>query len=143
MEYLTLRGLADALGEPPEGTLAAEPDEVVGYLAEAMSRAAAEAAARATAQADEPSATESEPDRAPDNVARDASAEVDDALAPDLPAQAEKYAIIYPRRAQLIRRVGGLPARCDFGPPEHELVQAIVHGRSPALLALDADANVF
>ena len=57
---------------------------------------------------------------------------------PDLAAEAETYAVLYPRRAQLIRRLGGLPSDCNFGPPEPELVQAIVTSTSPALRALDA-----
>src|SRR4051794_3562944 len=36
-------------------------------------------------------------------------------------AEAERYAIIYPQRAALIRSLGGLPAKCDFGPPEADL----------------------
>ena len=31
-------------------------------------------------------------------------------------AEADQYAIIHPRRAALIRSLGGLPARCDFRP---------------------------
>jgi hypothetical protein len=56
-------------------------------------------------------------------------------------AEADQYAIIYPRRAALIRSLGGLPARCDFGPPEPDLVRAIVSGTSPTLRALDASAQ--
>jgi hypothetical protein len=55
----------------------------------------------------------------------------------DLAAEAERYAIVYPRRAQLIRQHGGLPPNCDFGPPDDDLVDAIVTGTSPALRALD------
>jgi hypothetical protein len=51
--------------------------------------------------------------------------------------EAELYAVMYPERAARIRAAGGLPAKLDFGPPEPELVQAIVHGSSPILLALD------
>jgi hypothetical protein len=60
---------------------------------------------------------------------------------PDPLAEADEYAIIYPRRAALIRSLGGLPAKCDFGPPEPELVHAIVTGISPTLRALDAPAG--
>jgi hypothetical protein len=52
-------------------------------------------------------------------------------------AAAEEYAILYPDRARLIRSRRGLPDRLDFGPPEDDLVQALVTGRTPALLALD------
>jgi hypothetical protein len=56
---------------------------------------------------------------------------------PDPAAEAEQYAIIYPRRAALIRSLGGLPDRPDFGPPAPALVHAIVTGTSPTLRALD------
>jgi hypothetical protein len=51
--------------------------------------------------------------------------------------EAEQYAVIYPDRAARIRAAGGLPADATFGPPEPRLVQAIVRGTSPILLALD------
>ena len=54
--------------------------------------------------------------------------------------EAEQYALIYPRRAALIRSLGGLPDRCDFGPPEPDLVRAIVTGTSATLRALDGEA---
>jgi len=61
----------------------------------------------------------------------------EDREAPGWPALAERYAIHYPQRARLIRRLGGLPEQCDFGPPEPELVMAVVRGTTPELLALD------
>jgi hypothetical protein len=51
--------------------------------------------------------------------------------------EAEQYALIHPRRAALIRSVGGLPDHCDFGPPAPDLVHAIVTGTSPTLRGLD------
>jgi hypothetical protein len=57
---------------------------------------------------------------------------------PDPAAEAEEYALIYPRRAALIRQLGRLPDNPSFGPPEDYLVRALVAGRTPALLALDA-----
>jgi hypothetical protein len=54
--------------------------------------------------------------------------------------EAEQYALIYPRRAALIRALGGLPDRCDFGPPAPALVAAIVAGTCPRLRALDVPA---
>ena len=51
--------------------------------------------------------------------------------------EVEQYAVTYPRRAALIRSLGGLPQPCNFGPPAPELVQALVTGRSPILLELD------
>ena len=50
------------------------------------------------------------------------------------------YAVIHPRRAARIRALGGLPEPCDFGPPEPELVRAIVTGTSPTLRALDVES---
>ena len=55
--------------------------------------------------------------------------------------EAEQYAIIYPRRAALIRSLGRLPDKCDFGPPAPELVHAIVTGTSPTLCALGMQAT--
>jgi hypothetical protein len=57
----------------------------------------------------------------------------------DLLAEADRYAVIHPRRAARIRALGGLPEPCDFGPPEPELVHAIVTGTSPTLRALDLE----
>jgi hypothetical protein len=39
--------------------------------------------------------------------------------------------------AARIRAHGGLPVRLDFGPPEPEMVDALVNGTSPILRALD------
>jgi hypothetical protein len=60
----------------------------------------------------------------------------------DLAAEADQYAIIHPRRAALMRRLGGLPEKCTFGPPAADLVDAIVAGRSAILCALDGAAEV-
>jgi hypothetical protein len=57
---------------------------------------------------------------------------------PDPAAEAEAYAQNYPGRAALIRQLGRLPDNPSFGPPEDYLVRALVTGRTPALLALDA-----
>ena len=54
--------------------------------------------------------------------------------------EAEQYSLIYPRRAALIRSLGALPDRCDFGPPKPDLVRAIVTGTSVTLRALDTEA---
>ena len=59
------------------------------------------------------------------------------APAPATLSEAEQYAVIYPDRAAIIRANGGLPARLDFGPPEPDIVEAIVNGTSPILRALD------
>jgi hypothetical protein len=55
----------------------------------------------------------------------------------EIAREAEHYAMIYPDRTALIREHGGLPPRVTFGPPEPELVGAIVNGATPALLAAD------
>ena len=54
----------------------------------------------------------------------------------DIAAEADMYAIMYPGRVARIRAAGGLPANLDFGPPEPELVEAILHGTAPRLRAL-------
>jgi hypothetical protein len=51
--------------------------------------------------------------------------------------EVEQYAVLYPDRAALIRAKGRLPDRLDFGPPEPEIVEGLVHGTSPILRALD------
>lgn len=54
-------------------------------------------------------------------------------------SEAEQYAVMYPRRAALIRRLGGLPQPCDFGPPEAALVRAIIATDTPIMRAVDRD----
>ena len=56
-------------------------------------------------------------------------------------SEADQYAIMYPSRAALIRRHGGIPPNCTFGPPEPDLAHAIATGTSPILRALDALAE--
>ena len=58
----------------------------------------------------------------------------------DLAADADYYARVYPYRARPIRQYGGLPPGCSFGPPDDDLVRAIVTGTSPTLRALDDPA---
>jgi hypothetical protein len=58
---------------------------------------------------------------------------------PDPIAEAEQYAAIYPERAALIRRIGRVPADASFGPPDDDLVQALIAARTPALAALDRE----
>jgi hypothetical protein len=58
----------------------------------------------------------------------------------DLAAEADYFAIVHPRRARAIRQCGGLPPDCTFGPPDDDLLHAIVTGTSPVLLALDGAA---
>jgi hypothetical protein len=95
----------------------------IGLMALALGRAPPEPMAEPEPMAAPEPAPEPEPD--------DAFARL---------GEAEQYALIYPRRAALIRSLGGLPDRCDFGPPEPDLVRAIVTGTSATLRALDAEA---
>ncbi|HVC62947.1 MAG TPA: hypothetical protein VND19_21605, partial [Acetobacteraceae bacterium] len=55
----------------------------------------------------------------------------------DLSTEADYYAVVYPNRAREIRHYGGLPPDCTYGPPDDDLVHAIVTGTTPALRALD------
>jgi len=59
---------------------------------------------------------------------------------PDTLAEAEQYAALYPERAALIRRLGRVPDNVTFGPPDDEIVAALIAGRTPALAALDRAA---
>jgi hypothetical protein len=46
----------------------------------------------------------------------------------DIAAEADRYALLRPKRAALIRQLRRLPHRLDWGPTRPELVQAIVTG---------------
>jgi hypothetical protein len=59
--------------------------------------------------------------------------------APDAPGVA-LYEAIYPDRAALIRRHGGVPADVTFGPPDEDMVRALLATRSTTLNALDPQA---
>ncbi len=58
-------------------------------------------------------------------------------LKPDPIAEAEQYARHHRKRAILIRRLGRVPQKLDFGPLRPETVHAIVTGTTPVLRALD------
>ncbi len=58
------------------------------------------------------SGAEAEPERAP----------------ADIEADAKLYVAMYPDRVRRIRAAGGLPPDLDFGPPEPEIVKAILQG---------------
>jgi hypothetical protein len=58
---------------------------------------------------------------------------------PDPLAEAEHYAITYPERAALIRRVGRVPNHAMFDPPDDDLVQALITARTPNFAALDRE----
>jgi hypothetical protein len=55
---------------------------------------------------------------------------------PDAPDVA-LYEAIYPDRAALIRRHGGVPADVTFGPPDEAMVRALLATRSPTPNTLD------
>jgi hypothetical protein len=86
--------------------------------------------------ASEPAAAEAPPDPAPPPPPAEP-------VKPDFEdmSEAEQYAIIYPDRAARIRAAGGLPPRCEFGPPAPDLVAALVSSTSPVLRALDAPVH--
>jgi hypothetical protein len=48
-------------------------------------------------------------------------------------AEAAKYEVMYPARAARIRAAGGLPAKLDFGPPEPDIVAALLRRQHPAV----------
>ena len=56
----------------------------------------------------------------------------------DVAAEADAYALLHRKRAALIRSLGRLPDRLDFGPLSPELVRQIVTGTSEVLRSLDA-----
>jgi hypothetical protein len=61
--------------------------------------------------------------------------------APDLaPADVALYAAIFPERAALIRRHGGVPTDVTFGPPDEATVRALLTTPSSTLKALDREA---
>jgi hypothetical protein len=59
----------------------------------------------------------------------------------DIAANAERYALSHRKRAALIRTLGHLPDKLDFGPLSPQLVAAIVTGNSPILRSLDTGAR--
>ncbi len=55
-------------------------------------------------------------------------------------ADAALYAALYPQRAALIRRHGGVPPDATFGPPDAAIMRALLESRSPLVRALDSEA---
>ena len=61
--------------------------------------------------------------------------------APDVaPPDVALYETLYPERAALIRRHGGVPADVTFGPPDEDIVRALIATRSPVVKTLDRQA---
>ena len=52
-------------------------------------------------------------------------------------AEAERYALLHRKRAALIRRLGQVPHKLNYGPLPPDLVHALVTGATPILRALD------
>ena len=122
---------------------------VHGLMADALETlapAAPSATAAPMPDAIRPAASSSAPARpAPPSVRQPADPAPDPAaetLSFDPLAEAEHYALHYPRRARLIRSLGRLPDDCNFGPPEPAVVDALIRGSGPVFSALDAPAAV-
>lgn len=126
-EHVTARLMAEALPEHPakSADFAAPPSPQPTPLASPENVATTAPPAPAACGDSEP-APQPQPTREPA-----AEPEFDPVAA------AEEYAAIYPERAALIRRLGRVPENVSFGPPEDDLVQALVSARTPALIALD------
>ena len=52
---------------------------------------------------------------------------------------AEQYGVMYPGRAAEIRAYGGVPPTATYGPPEPEIVQALLASTSPILQQIDRE----
>jgi hypothetical protein len=52
---------------------------------------------------------------------------------------AEQYALLHPRRAAEIRACGGVPPTATYGPPEPEIVLALISSTSPILQQIDQE----
>jgi hypothetical protein len=52
---------------------------------------------------------------------------------------AEQYALLHPRRAAEIRAYGGVPPTATYGPPEPEIVLALISSTSPILQQIDQE----
>ena len=90
----------------------------------------------------QPAAMQSASDPAPDYAVQAGTAAAAPDPDPPEPAAAdlkaaEEFATTYPYRAARIRRHRGLPNRLDFAAPRTAVIQALVSGTSPILLALD------
>ncbi|MEJ0015077.1 MAG: hypothetical protein WDN25_00660 [Acetobacteraceae bacterium] len=53
--------------------------------------------------------------------------------------EAEQYAVTYPQRGAEIRAYGGVPPTARYGPPEPEMVRALIASTSPILRKIDQD----
>ena len=155
-EHVATALMAEALEHPPEPS-EAKPSEAPAEVGAQPAAEPASAAAHPEAETSSPLPFREGPGEGfaarrpappPDPLPQPAgkllsrgSGEGTEGAAPveasDALAEAEHYAILYPDRAALIRRLGGLPDDPSFGPPDDELVQALIAGRSAAWAALD------
>ena len=112
----------------------------IRLMAEALSPAVAQAPS-AEPQAPPMPEPQPEPAAAPEFAFAEEEIELDPACPGPRSgvAEAEHYAVLYPERAALIRRLGRVPADVSFGPPDPDIVQALVTARTPALAALDRE----
>jgi hypothetical protein len=83
--------------------------------------------------------TSTKPELAPPPKPEPAPPQPEPQQEPDDPEVA-LYEAIYPDRAALIRRHGGVPADVSFGPPDEATVRALLATRSPTLKPLDRQA---
>lgn len=104
----------------------------IGLMAAALSPAPA-APSDAIPESVEPAAPHPEPavELSPEPAEPSATEPLDAA------SKAEEYAALYPERAALVRRTGRVPADASFGPPDDDVLQALLTARTPALAALD------
>lgn len=61
--------------------------------------------------------------------------------AAEIAAEAERYAVICPDRAALIRAADGLPANLDIGPPQPEIVATLLCAGQHATVSSDGAAS--
>lgn len=148
MGYIASRSMQQALaqdvaaGPGPELMVCDEPPEAPDAPSQPQPEASEQSPVPAAAAPPMPAAPPPEhAASAPPSRHRDAPTATQTEDQPrDLAAEVDYYAAVYPHRAVLIRRHGGLPPNCDFGPPDDDLVHAIVSGTSAALRALDTPA---
>ncbi len=72
------------------------------------------------------------PEAPPQSSARPAAEPDKRPTSADIEADVKLYAAMYPDRVRRIRAAGGLPADLDFGPPEPEIVNALLRGSNGA-----------
>jgi hypothetical protein len=121
---------------PPAPALAAAPPQAPA-VEEPAEEPPAPAPVSTPAAKEQPAPAASVPPMAPQRSRRTATPAEPDEPPRNLPTEADYYAVVYPNRAREIRHHAGLPPNCSFGPPDDDLVHAIVTGSTPALRALD------